>query len=220
MGKPKEVQATKVGENYGWGNFGSANASGVNLSNIANQTVGNTQAGINQYVNELINPSYNNESFRARQELLDESNRQFANQLGASAIERGARGSATQNILNSITANRNANMRTAMTEEDARLRNILSALQGVESGYFNQANTMAGNIINRVLANQSAQNAANMFNTQNRNQWQNNLISGIAGIGGAALGGWLGGLGGAGALSSLTGLAIDPMQTMSSSNSF
>lgn len=186
MGKPKNVEATKIGENYNWGEFGGANASGVNLSPMATSTIRDTQSGLNQYVNELINPSYDNESFRARQELLDASNRQYANQLGAQAIERGARGSATQNILNSIAANRNMNMRQAMTEEDARVQNIINSLMGVENNYFGQANTMADNILNRVNANANRQQEVNKINTQARNQWANNLMNAAAG-GGAAL---------------------------------
>ena len=186
MGKPAKVSASKIGENYNWGEFGGANASGVNFSPMATSTIRDTQSGLNQYVNELINPSYDNESFRARQELLDASNRQYANQLGAQAIERGARGSATQNILNSIAANRNMNMRQAMTEEDARVRNIINSLMGVESNYFGQTNTMADNILNRVNANANRQQEVNKINTQARNEWANNLMNAAAG-GGAAL---------------------------------
>lgn len=219
MGKPKNVQASKIGENYNWGEFGGANASGVNLSPMATSTIRDTQSGLNQYVNELINPSYDNESFRARQELLDASNRQYANQLGAQAIERGARGSATQNILNSIAANRNMNMRQAMTEEDARVRNIINSLMGVESNYFNQGNTMANNILQRVNANADRQQQANVVNTQARNQWANNLMN--AGMG---LVGTLGGVGLASALATPTTASllakqvIDPMQVASANN--
>lgn len=186
MGKPKSVKPSLIGENYNWGEFGGANASGVNFSPMATSTIRDTQSGLNQYVNELINPSYDNESFRARQELLDASNRQYANQLGAQAIERGARGSATQNILNSIAANRNMNMRQAMTEEDARVRNIINSLLGVEGNYFGQANTMADNILNRVNANANRQQEVNKINTQARNEWANNLMNAAVG-GGAAL---------------------------------
>lgn len=193
MGKPKNITPAQVGTDYNWGEFGSANASGVNLSPMASQNVQTTQSGIGQYLNELINPSYDNESFRARQELLDASNQQYANQLGANAIARGARGSATQNILNSIMANRNNQMRQAMTQEDARVQNILSALSNIEGNYFNQANTMGNNILQRVMANQQAQQQANIANTQARNAWANNLISGAASIAGAGLGG-LGGM--------------------------
>lgn len=219
MGKPKNVEASKIGENYNWGEFGGANASGVNFSPMATSTIRDTQSGLNQYVNELINPSYDNESFRARQELLDASNRQYANQLGAQAIERGARGSATQNILNSIAANRNMNMRQAMTEEDARVRNIINSLMGVESNYFGQANTMADNILNRVNANADRQQQANVINTQARNQWANNLMN--AGMG---LVGTLGGVGLASALATPTTASllakqvIDPMQVASANN--
>lgn len=193
MGKPTKIQPAQVGTDYNWGEFGSANANGVNLSPMATSNIQTTQSGIGQYLNELINPSYDNESFRARQELLDASNRQYANQLGAQAMARGARGSATQNILNSIAANRNMDMRQAMTQEDARVQNILSALSGVEGNYFNQTNTMGNNILQRALANQQTQQQANIANTNAYNQWKNNLISGAASVGGLALGAGLAG---------------------------
>lgn len=219
MGKPSEIQAAKVPETYNWGEFGSATSSGVNFNPTMTSNIQTTQSGINQYLNELINPSYESESFRARQELLDASNRQYANQLGANAIARGARGSATQNILNSIAANRNIDMRQAMTQEDARVQNILNALSGIEGNYFNMGNTMANNILQRSLSNQQAQQQANIANAQAYNQWKNNLISGGASI--------LGSLGGVGLASALapsatsllkSGYAIDPMQVASANN--
>lgn len=192
MGKPNAAKSAQISSDYSWGDFGSANASGVNFSPMASQTIGSTQSGLNQYVNELINPSYNSESFRARQELLDASNRQYANQLGAAAMERGARGSVTQNILNSIAANRNNQMRQAMTEEDARVQNIINSLMGVESNYFNQGNTMAQNILNRVNANADRQQAVNIANTQAENQWHNNLLNAGVGLVGSVAGAGLG----------------------------
>jgi len=198
--KPSKVTAEKVGTDYNWGEFGSANASGVNLSPMASENVRTTQSGINQYLNELINPSYDNESFRARQELLDASNRQYANQLGAEAIARGARGSATQNILNSIAANRNMGMRQAMTQEDARVQNILNALAGVEGNYFNQSNIMGNNILQRVMANQAAENAAREYNSKLENayrssvdKWKQGIFQSIGEGAGAAIGGMFGG---------------------------
>lgn len=208
MGKPKEVKAAKISENYDWGDFGSANASGVNLSPMASESVRDAQSGINQYLNELINPSYDSESFKARQDLIDTNMRQAANQYAANAISRGARGSATNAILNSLAANRNTQLRQAMTEEDARLRNVLNSLQGVEGNYFNMGNTMAQNILNRVMANQQAQNAVNIANTQAENAWRNNLISAGAGIAGMGLGAYL----------SPATKAFDPMQYLSANN--
>ena len=189
MGKPRKIRAAQVGTDYNWGEFGSADKSGVNFNPTMSSNIQTAQSGIGQYLNELINPSYDNESFRARQELLDASNNQYARQLGAQAMERGARGSATQNILNSIAANRNNDLRQAMVNEDARVQNILSALQGIEGNYFNMGNTMANNILQRATANQQAQQQANIANTNAYNQWKNNLISGAAALGGAALGG-------------------------------
>lgn len=194
MGQPKEVQAAKIGENYNWGEFGSANSNGVNLSPTATSNIQTAQGGIGQYLNELINPSYNNESFRARQELIDANNRQFANQLGAQAMARGARGSATQNILNSLMANRSNQMREAMTNEDSRVRNILSSLTGTENNYFNQANTMANNILSRASANAGYENAANTANINAYNEWLDNMYGGAASILGAGVGGYFGNL--------------------------
>lgn len=189
MGKPKKLEAAQVGTDYNWGEFGSANAGGVNFSPTVSSNLQTTQGGIGQYLNELITPSYDNESFRARQAILDANNRQFANELGAQAMERGARGSATQNILNSIMANRNANMRQAMTQEDTRVQNILNQLAGIEGNYFNMGNTMSNNILQRVLANQNTQQQANVANTNAYNSWKNNLLSGATGLGAAALSG-------------------------------
>lgn len=224
MGKPRKVSPATIDTSYNWGEFGSANANGVNLSPMATSNIQAAQSGIGQYLNELINPSYESESFRARQSLLDQSNEQYARQLGAQAMARGARGSATQNILNSIAANRANQMRQAMTEEDARVQNILSALSDIEGNYFNQGNTMANNILSRVQSNQQAQQQANIANAQAYNQWRNNLLSGAASlvgtIGGAALMGPLGAAGGS-ALSSLAtpyGNAVDPMQVLSANN--
>ena len=226
MGQPSKVEAAKVNENYDWGEFGYANNNGVHLSPLASQNVKTTQSGIGQYLDELINPSYDNASFRARQELLDASNNQYARQLGAQAIARGARGSATQNILNSIMANRNNNMRSAMTQEDARIQNILSALSGIEGNYWQQSNTMANNILNRATTNAAAQNTANITNTNNYNAWKNNLISGAASVVGAVVGGPMGAaLAGGLAKNALGngmatpyGDAVDPGQVMSANN--
>lgn len=190
MGKPKNITPAQTSESYNWGEFGGATNGGVNLSPTATSSIRTAQSGINQYLNELINPSYDNESFKARQSLLDDSNSVFAQRLGAEAMARGARGNATQAILNSIAANRNDNMRTAMVDEDTRVRNILSALSGVENNYFTQSNTMANNILDRVRANLNAQNEANKANAQASNSWSSNLWGAGASILGAIAGAW------------------------------
>ena len=205
MGQPKKVEPAHISEDYSWGDFGSAGQKGVSLSEISSKNLGTAQSGINQYLNELINPSYNNESFKARQELIDQSNDLYARQLGAQAMARGARGSATQNILNSIAANRGNNLRQAMTEEDERVQNILSALSGIEGNYWQQSNAMANNILQRATTNAGAQNAANAANAQAYNAWKNNMISGAATIAGAIFGGPAGAALAGGAANAATG---------------
>lgn len=189
MGKPKSIKPATVDTTYSWGEFGGANQNGAYFNPTTSSNIQTTQSGISQYLNELINPSYESESFKARQSLLDQSNDQYARQLAAQAIERGARGSATQNILDSIAANRDNQMRQAMTQEDSRIQNILSALSGIEGNYFNQGNVMANNILQRATANQQAQQQANIANANAYNQWRNNLLSGAAGLAGAGVGG-------------------------------
>ena len=188
MGSPKQVKPVKLDTNYNWGSFGSADKSGVNLNPTTSATVGNIQSGIGQYLDQLISPSYDSEVFNARQALLDQANNVSARMLGANAIERGARGSATQAILNNVMANRANQLYSAMSDEDARVRNVLSAMSGLESNYFNQANTMANNILQRQLTNAERQTLANATNTGNYNAWKNNMLSGGAQVGGIALG--------------------------------
>lgn len=188
MGSPKHVEPVKLDTNYNWGSFGSADKSGVNLNPTTAATVGNIQSGIGQYLDQLIRPTYDSEVFNARQALLDQANNVSARMLGANAIERRARGSATQAILNNVMANRANQLYSAMSDEDARVRNVLSAMSGLESNYFNQANTMANNILQRQLTNAERQTLANATNVGNYNAWKNNMWSGGAQLGGTALG--------------------------------
>lgn len=221
MGQPSKVQPTKLNETYSWGSFGGAGPRGVSLSDVASSNLNTAQKGIGQYLEELINPSYDNESFKARQELLDQSNNAYAQQLGAQAMARGARGNATQAILNSVMANRATGMRQAMTAEDARVQNILSALSGIEGNYWQQSNTMANNILDRVKTNAVAQNAANATNTSNYNAWKNNMISGAASIVGAMFGGPMGAALAGSLANQMTtpyGDAVDPNQVASANN--
>lgn len=193
MGKPKEIQPALLSTDYDWGPFGSASQNSYSLSDNAQQSLNATQSGLNQYVNELINPSYANGSFVQRQNILDQNNQEYARQLGNQAIARGYRGNATQNILNSLNANRNDTMRQAMVDEDSRVRNILSRLSTTEGNYWNQANTMANNIMQRYITNVARQNEANAKNVENYNAWRDNLFSGTGGAIGAAIGAYFGG---------------------------
>lgn len=193
MGKPKSVKPSLLDTNYNWGDFGSADKSGISLSPMASSNANVAQSGVNQYVNSLINPSYDSETFLARQSLLDQENNQQANQLLANALQRNARGSASQAILNKVMANRVSGLRSAMSEEDKRVQDTLSALSGVEGNYFNQSNAMAKDMLSRILGNQKAQNEANQKNAEAYNAWRDNLWQGTGGAIGAAIGAYFGG---------------------------
>lgn len=191
MGKPKKVEPVNIDTNYNWGSFGSANKYGARLNPTATGTVNSVQGGIRQYLDELIDPTYSSESFNARQALLDSESNQYAKNLSANAMERNARGSGLMSALNNVMANRNKGLYNAMGQEDSRIRSVLNSLAGIESNYFNQANTMANNILQRQLTNAERATLANATNVGNYNAWKNNLLSGGAQIGGTALGAYL-----------------------------
>lgn len=197
MGKPKSVKPSLIDTSYDWGDFGTADKSGVSLSPLASSNANVAQSGVNQYVNSLINPSYDSETFLARQSLLDQENNQKANQLLANAMQRNARGSASQAILNKVMANRVSGLRSAMSEEDKRIQDTLSALSGVEGNYFNQSNAMSKDILSRILGNQKAQNEANQKNAQAYNAWRDQMWQGTGGAIGTAIGSIWGGAGAA-----------------------
>lgn len=188
MGKPKEAKKATVDTNYNWGDFGSANESGVNLSDTASNTVQSTQSGIGQYLPELMNPSTSNESFIARQNIMDANNRAYAEDLARNAMAKGYRGSVLDQTLNSLQANRNNELAQNLIGESSRLQNILSALSGVESNYFNQADTMRSNILQRQQGNQGIEQDINKLNTAGYNAWKSNALSGAANIAGSLAG--------------------------------
>lgn len=197
MGKPKEIQPVLLDTDYSWGPFGSATKDGYSLSDAGQQSLDIAQGGLNQYVNELISPSYSNNSFVNRQNVLNQNNEAYASVLGNQAMARGARGNATQNILNNLRANQQNSARRAMVDENARIRNIISRLSATEGNYWNQANTMADNLMRRYVTNVARQNEANAQNVANYNAWRDNLFAGTGGAIGTAIGAYFGG--GAGA---------------------
>lgn len=190
MGKPKQAKIVTANPDYSWGEFGSATEKGVNFNDITNDTISETQGGIGQYLNELVNPTYGSEVFNARQSLLDQKNNLLARVLNAKAMERNARGSATQAILNNVAASRYKDFADAMNAEDTRTRQALSTLGELEQNYFGRANTFAQNILNRQLNNSERQSLVNAANTSQYNTWKDNTLSSAAGLTGT-LGGAL-----------------------------
>lgn len=199
MGQPKKVKPTLLDTSYDWGAFGSADKDNFYFSDQTESNLGNTRAGISQFVTEMLNPAYGNTSFAERQALAQQNNQEYANQLGRQAIMRGSRGNATQNILNSLNANQTALDQRALIDENSRIQNILNALSGIEGNYWNQGNAMGNNILQRYTTNVARQNAANEQNVANYNAWRDNLWQGTGGAIGAAIGAYFGGGAGAAA---------------------
>lgn len=198
MGQPKKVKPTLLDTSYDWGAFGSADKDNFYFSDQTESNLGTARSGISQYVSEMLNPSYTNQSFANRQALQRLNNQAYAEELGQQAIARGARGNATQNILNSLNANQYLKDQQAMVNENSRIQNILNALSGIEGNYWNQGNAMSNNILQRYTTNVARQNAANEQNVANYNAWRDNLWQGTGGAIGAAIGAYFGGGAGAG----------------------
>lgn len=199
MGKPKKVEPTLLDTSYDWGAFGTADKDSFYFNDQTESNLGTARGGISQYVSEMLNPSYTNQSFANRQAQQLANNQAYAEELGRQAIQRGYRGNATQNILNSLNANQYMNDQKALINENTRINNILSALSGIESNYWNQGNAMGNNILQRYTTNVARQNAANEQNVSNYNAWRNNLWQGTGGAIGAAIGAYFGGGAGAAA---------------------
>lgn len=198
MGKPKKVKPTLLDTSYDWGAFGSADKDNFYFNDQTESNLETARSGISQYVSEMLNPSYTNQSFANRQALQRLNNQAYAEELGQQAIARGARGNATQNILNSLNANQYLKDQQALVNENSRIQNILNALSGIEGNYWNQGNAMSNNILQRYTTNVARQNAANEQNVANYNAWRDNLWQGTGGAIGAAIGAYFGGGAGAG----------------------
>lgn len=115
------------------GLYGSANAglySSLNANDFQKNLVNTTEKGINSYLNQLINPSYDSEVFKAqtaqRNALANES---FENNLINPLYSRGLVRGSNLNTLNNSFANSLASETTeAMANEDTRVQNVLSEL--------------------------------------------------------------------------------------------
>ena len=159
--KPKD-QTVSTGGLYGSSTTGKYGTT-YNPSDFEKQLVSQTQAGIPQYLEQLINPSYDSEIFKAQTAQRNKlASRSFENNLINPLASRGLTRGSSVNQLSGQFANSLLDAEVAaMANEDARVQNVLSSLLAT---YQVPYNIMAG------LNNQSqglytnAQQAANSSN--------------------------------------------------------
>lgn len=189
MGGGKKKSSTLPTITIGTGGlYGSSTAGGSNTFNptdFQRGLVETSQGGINQYLQQLINPSYSSEPFKARTEQRNRlANRSFESNVMSPLASRGlTRGSNVNAMANSF-ADTLANLEAdAMANEDARVQSVLSSLLNT---YQLPYNMMSG-LQNRAmgLVGQQAQ-----LDAQNRAS-RNSLLGGAIGGLGSLVGGML-----------------------------
>ena len=126
--KPKS-QTVSTGGLYG---SSTTNKHGTtyNPSQFETQLVNQTTAAIPQYLEQLINPSYDSEIFKAQTAQRNRlANQSFENNLINPLASRGLTRGSSVNQLSGQFANKLADLETdAMANEDARVQNILNSL--------------------------------------------------------------------------------------------
>ncbi len=185
--KPKS-QTYNTGGLYGNATTGK-NGTTYNATDFEKGLINQTTSAIPQYLQQLINPSYDSEIFKAQTAQRNRlANQSFENNLINPLASRGLTRGSSVNQLSGMFANKLADAETAaMANEDARVQNILNSLF---NAYQVPYNNMMG------ITNQ----AQNLYNMELQRIAQENASKGgmfdrIAGAAGSIMSG-LGGMSG------------------------
>lgn len=176
--KPKS-QTVSTGGLYG---SSTTNKHGTtyNPSQFETQLVNQTTAAIPQYLEQLINPSYDSEVFKAQTAQRNRlANQSFENNLINPLASRGLTRGSSVNQLSGQFANKLADAEVAaMANEDARVQNILNSLLTTYQVPYN------------IMTGLNSQSQGLYGNQQ---QSYNGLFGGIAGaVGNIAGSDWFG----------------------------
>lgn len=158
-----------------------------NPSDFETQLVGQTTSAIPQYLQNLINPTYDSQSYLNRQKQLENTARtslenSVINPLSQRGLTRGSSVNQMSNQLNNKLVDAQLDL---MNSEDSRVSNVLSQLMNY---YQVPYNLMMG-------INSGSQNLYS--NAQQQNNGFGDMASAIGSIAGGAFGGYVGGPSGA-----------------------
>lgn len=188
-GKAK-AQTVDTGGLYGSSRTGSKGTS-YNASDFEKNLINQTTSAIPQYLQQLTNPTYDSEIFKAQTAQRNRlANQSFENNLINPLASRGLTRGSSVNQMSGQFANKLADLETdAMANEDNRMASILNNLfsyyqtpYNMLSGLNNQSNSMYQNAVQRAAQEQAAKQAL----------W-GEIASSAAGVAGSAFGGPLGG---------------------------
>lgn len=188
-GKAK-AQTVDTGGLYGSSRTGSKGTT-YNASDFEKNLINQTTSAIPQYLQQLTNPTYDSEVFKAQTQQRNRlANQSFENNLINPLASRGLTRGSSINQMSGQFANKLADLETdAMANEDNRMAGILNNLfsyyqtpYNMLSGLNNQSNSMYQSAAQRAQQEKAAQQA----------MW-GDMASAVAGAAGTSLGGPLGG---------------------------
>lgn len=189
-GAKAKSQTVDTGGLYGSSKTGSRGTT-YNASDFEKNLVNQTTSAIPQYLQQMINPTYDSEIFKAQTQQRNRlANQSFENNLINPLASRGLTRGSSINQMSGQFANKLADLETdAMANEDTRMANVLNNLfsyyqtpYNMMSGLQNQSNSLYANAVQAA----AQENAA-------KQQMLGNIATAVGTIGGYALGGPLGG---------------------------
>ena len=200
-GSKSKVTIPTVSYNTG-GLYGSGTAGASNSfkgTDFQNNLVRTTESAISNYLNQLVNPSYDSEIFKAQTSQRNRlANQSFENNLMNPLASRNLTRGSSVNQMSNEFANNLANLETsAMANEDARVGNVLSQLFNYYQVPYNMMMGLQNNASQMALAQMQAQ--ANMDNANASRR--SNMLNGLAG----GIGSMMGNMGGSTATGSGSG---------------
>lgn len=165
-----------TGGMYGSGSAGKTNT--FNPTDFQSNLVKTTENAIPDYLNQMINPTYDSTVFKAqtaqRNKLASQS---FENNLINPLAERGlTRGSSVNQMSNEFGKNLIDAEQAAMTQEDSRVANILSNL----FNYYQIPYNMMTGLQSGTQGLVGQQMQAQAMNNQSNSNLYGMLGSGIA----------------------------------------
>lgn len=183
-GNKTKSQTYNTGGLYG-NSTTNKNGTFYNPSSFETQLVNQTTSAIPSYLQQLVSPTYDSQSYKNRQQqLANAANQSLENNIVSPLSERGlTRGSSINQMSNQLANKLTDAELDLMNSEDSRVANVLSQLMNyyqVPYNMMSSANQASNNLYQNALANSN----------------NNNLWSGIANAAGTIAGGYLGGPGG------------------------
>ena len=146
MGSSSKAKLPDINQGTG-GLYGSASSKGgFNPNDFQRGLVDKAGSGIMSSLNQLERPSYDSESFKARNAQLNKLGMDNLNtSLGELSARGVSRGSATDNAVAAWNNNMNDQRLNLMASEDQRINNVLNQYMNAYNMPYQQLMGLQGN---------------------------------------------------------------------------